>query len=161
MARKDMVVMADIDTTASFADAARIAPRADLPAPTPHMCKAAKVFGNWAARAAGTGFATGALLPWRTDPQALPQLWFELWQMQASVWLRQYQMEENWLQGWFAWAQECSQARGANTMSRLVEQEFDLVGQWHDLLRGQATDVVSLLENLEVNYAYWVTEKVR
>jgi hypothetical protein len=153
--------MADIDTTATLADKTKVACDAQLPWPTPHMCKAAKVFGGWGTRAAGTGIATTVLLPWRIDPQCLPQLWFELWQMQASVWLRQCQLEENWLQRWFAWAQECTQARGANTMSKLVEQEFDLVGQWHEMMSGQATDVVSLLENLDVNYGYWVAEKLR
>ena len=155
--------MADIDTTVnrSPADETKAAAHASLPAAMPHMRKAADVLGNWAARAAGTGFATAALLPWRIDSQSWPQIWQELWQMQDSVWQRQRQLQDNWLQGWLAWSNECTQARGANTLSKLVEQEFDLVAQWQELLSGQATDVVSLLENLEINYAYWVNEKLR
>jgi hypothetical protein len=150
--------MADIDTT-SFP--ATVTKAAAHPAATPHMRKTANVWGNWAARAAGTGFATTALLPWRIDPQSWPQIWGELWQMQDAVWQRQRQLQDNWMQGWRAWSQECTQARGANTMSKLVEHGFDLVAQWQELVGGQATDVVSLLENLEVNYAYWVNEKLR
>jgi hypothetical protein len=145
--------MADIDTTAVSLPVDEAAP--------PIMHKAANVMGSWAARAAGTGFASAALLPWRIDPQSWPQIWQELWQMQASTWQRQRQLQESWRQGWLAWSKECTQARGANTMSKLVEQEFDLVAQLQELLSSQATDVVSLLENLEINYAYWVSEKLR
>jgi len=154
--------MADIDTTAiaSVADATKVAARA-LPPITPLVHKTANVMGNWAARATGTGFATAALLPWRIDPQSWPQIWQELWQMQQAVWRRQSQLQDKWMQGWTAWTNVFTRARGANTMTKLVEQEFDLVAQWHELVSGQATDVVSLLENLEVNYAFWVNEKLR
>jgi hypothetical protein len=157
--------MADIDTTAiaPVAEAAQVAARAAPPAPPPPplMHKSATVMSNWAARAAGTGFATAALLPWRVDPQSWPHMWLELWQMQQAVWRRQSQLQNNWVQDWADWANGFTQARGANTMAKLVEQEFDLVVQWHELVSGQATDVVRLLENLEVNYAFWVDEKLR
>jgi len=125
------------------------------------MHKTANVMGNWAARAAGTGFATAALLPWRIDPQSWPRIWPELWQMQQAVWRRQSQLQDSWMQGWIAWTNEFTQFRGANTMAKLVEQEFDLVAQLQELVSGQTTDVVSLLENLEINYAFWVSEKLR
>jgi hypothetical protein len=153
--------MADIDTTASLADEPRIARRTSPLGATSHMCKATRLLGNWSARAAGTGFAATVLLPLRIKPRSWPDIWFELWQMQNAVWQRQRQLQDDWMQGWLAWANECTQARGANTMSKLVEQEFDLVAQWQELLSDQATDMVSLLENLEVNYAYWVSEKLR
>jgi hypothetical protein len=151
--------MADIETMQ--ADQPKVATKALLPAATPHMRKAADVLGNWAARAAGTGVATAALLPLSIDPRSWPHLWSELWQMQDAVWHRQRQMQDNWLRGWLVWADECTQARGANTMSKLAAQEFDLLAQWQELVSDQATDVVSLLENLEINYAYWVNEKLR
>jgi len=153
--------MADIDKSAMLADWAKVAPQAAPPAATPLMHKATNVMSNWAARAAGTGLATTALLPWRIDPRSWPQIWLELCQMQDAVWQRQCRLQDSWLQGWLDWANEFRQARGANTVSKLVEQEFDLVAQWHELVSGQVTDVVSLLENLEINYAYWVNEKSR
>jgi hypothetical protein len=153
--------MADIDTATILSDAAKVAVRASPPATPPIMHKAANVLGNWAARTAGSGIATAALLPWRIDPQSWPQLWHELWQMQDAVWQRQSRLQDSWMQGWAAWGKEFTQARGANTMAKLVEQEFDLIAQWQQLWRDQVTDGVSLLENLEVNYAYWVHEKLR
>ena len=81
--------------------------------------------------------------------------------MQQAVWRRQSQLQDNWLQGWFAWTNEFTQARGANTMTKLVEQELDLIAQWQELVNKQTTDTVRLLENLEVNYAFWVNEKLR
>jgi hypothetical protein len=152
--------MADIDPTV-LADEAKGAAQASPPAAPPLMHKAASVMGNWAARAAGTGIATTALLPWRIDPQAWPQVWQELWQMQQAVWQRQSQLQNNWLQGWVAWTNAFTQARGANTMAKLVEQELDLVAQWQELVSNQTTDTVRLLENLEINYAYWVNDKLR
>jgi hypothetical protein len=149
--------MADIETTAVSV----LADETTSAALPPHMRKAANLTANWAARAAGTGFATAALLPWRIDPQSWPQIWQELWEMQEAVWQRQRQMQDNWLQGWLNWTTECTQARGANTITRLAEQEFDLIAQWQELVAGQATDVVSLLENLELNYGYWLAEKLR
>lgn len=155
--------MADIDTTVmpALADAATAAAQASPPAATPLMHKAVNVVGNWAARTADTGIATAALLPWCLDPKSWPQIWQELWQMQEAVWRQQSQMQSTWMQGWVALSDEFTQARGANTMTKLVEQQFDLVTQWQTLLRDQSTDVVRLLENLEINYAYWVNEKLR
>jgi thioesterase domain-containing protein len=126
-------------------------------AATPHMQKAATLLSNWAARAAGNGISTTTLLACRMDPQ----MWTELWHMQEAVWRRQCQMQHKWLQSWTAWTNECTQIRGANTMSKLVEQECDLVAQLHELLSDQATDLVTLLENIQVDYAYWVDEKLR
>jgi hypothetical protein len=114
-----------------------------------------------AARSAATSFAVAALLPWRIDPGSWPQIWQELWQMQEAVWQRQSRLQDGWMQGWIAWTNEFTRARGANTMAKLVEQECDLVAQWHELVSGQATDVVGLLENLQINYAFWVNEKLR
>jgi hypothetical protein len=155
--------MADIDSTvnAALADDTKPAGHTARSAAMPHMLKAADLAANWAARSADTGFATAALLPWRIDPHCWPQIWFELWQMQDAVWQRQRQLQNAWMQGWRNWVTECTQARGGNTITRQIAQELNLIAQWHDLLRGQVTDVVSLAENIEINYAYWVAEKLR
>ena len=46
-------------------------------------------------------------------------------------------------------------------MSKLVEQEFNLVGQLVQLLSNQATNLATLQENVEVDYGYWVHEKIK
>lgn len=132
-------------------------PAPTRPSSTHHAQKAATLMSNWAMRSAGNGIATAQLLAFRMDAQT----WSELWHMQVAVWRRQQQLQHNWSRGWAARINECTQVRGANTMSKVVEQEFDLVAQLGELLSDQATDLVTLLENIEVDYAWWVNEKVR
>ena len=76
---------------------------------------------------------TAALLPFTTRLQT----WQELWQMQQAVLQQTQQMQQGWMQGWTAWLGEFGQFKRANTMSKLVEQEFNLLAQLVLLLQGQ------------------------
>jgi hypothetical protein len=121
-----------------------------------HTLKGFNLLSSWAARSASNQIATAKLLASGIDAQT----WNELLQMQEAVWRRQWQLSEDWIRGWTAWTQEFAQIKGANTMSKLVEQEFNMVARLGQLLSDQATDLVALRENIEVDYAYWVNEKV-
>ncbi len=121
----------------------------------PHARKAACLMTNWAGRAVGNGIATARVLALSKDPN----IWDEIWQMQAAVLRRQFQLQNNWMQGWAAWTKEWTQVKGANTMSKLVEQEFDLMARLQQMWSDQATDVVTLLENIDVDYSYWLNGK--
>jgi hypothetical protein len=122
-----------------------------------HARKALALISSWAARAAGNRIATAELLTLRMDPET----WGELWQIQQAAWQRQQQWQNDLWQGLLAWTRECAEIKGANTMSKLVEQEFNLAGQLGDLMRDQATGLVALMENVQVDYAYWVNQKLR
>lgn len=107
------------------------------------------------AKHAQHSMTTAAMLSQLTQPQT----WQELCQIQEAIMQQTYQLQQNWISDWNAWLGEFAQIKQANTMSKLVEQEFNLVGQFVRLLQNQATDWVGLLENVEVNYGYWLSEK--
>jgi len=94
--------------------------------------------------------------------QALnPQTWVELQQLQQAVVQRLQQQNQNWMDGCATLVKEYSQIKQANTMSKLVEQQCNLVAQWGQLLGTQATNLMGLQENIEVDYGYWLSEKVK
>lgn len=95
-------------------------------------------------------------------PQAMnPQTWVELQQLHQAVMQRLQQQNQSWLEGCAALVKEYAQIKNANTMSKLIEQQCNLVGQWGQLLGTQATNLMGLQENIEVDYGYWVSEKVK
>lgn len=112
------------------------------------------LMNGWALRAAGTGMKTVNLAPFSLDAQVLT----ELLQLQYAVVQRLQAQQQEWMQGWAAWLQERAQVRRANTMSKLVEQELDLLVRFGLLLGNQMVDLVTLQENIEVNTSYWVAE---
>lgn len=139
----------------AMAQASR-ATRAATPAPLQQVQSFQILVGQWAARSSGNAATTAALLP-----QSLsPDVWQEMLQMQAAVLGRLQQQQKNWASGLSALALEYQQGKRANTMSKLVEQQFNLVAQFGQLLSKQATDLVGLQENLEVDYGFWVAQKL-
>ena len=87
-------------------------------------------------------------LPWTTLRHLHPPRWSPI------------QQQQDWLRGWAVWNQERASIKGANTVSKLVEQEFNLMAQIGQLLLNQTTNLVALQENVEVAYAYWLNEKL-
>lgn len=121
-----------------------------------HALKRYSLLSRQLTHAASNGLATAALLPFATRPQT----WHELFQLQQAVLQQWQQLQQGWLRGWGAWLQEFARLKRVNTMSKLVEQEFNLAGQFLLLLQGQATDWANLQENVEVNYGYWLHEQL-
>ncbi|WP_051320522.1 hypothetical protein [Cupriavidus sp. amp6] len=110
--------------------------------------------GEWAMRTGGTAAKALTLAPFSFDPQVLS----ELVQLQSAVAQRLQAQQQAWLQQWSGWLQERGQVRRANTVSKLVEQEFDLLARFVLLLSDQMLDLVTLQENVEVNSSYWVQQ---
>lgn len=113
------------------------------------------LLGGWATRAVGNGVAAASLGPFAVDAQA----WTELFQLQAAVIRRLHEQQQQNLLGWAGWLQERARLKRANTMSKLVEQEFDLLARFMMLLSDQAVNLVTLQENVEVNTGYWLGQK--
>jgi hypothetical protein len=133
--------------------------QATLPAASPAALQHAQTFAmlmsQAAARFAGNGAASAALVPLagRADT------WAELFAMQAAVWQRTWQLQQEWLQGWAGWLQEYADLKRANTLSEHLEQQYNLVAQVGSLLKDQAADVLNLQENIQVGYGFWVAQK--
>jgi len=125
------------------------------PAPLLRAQKLHLMLAQFAARGIGHGAATAAVLPLRLDAES----WKELQAMQQSVLQRWQQQQQGWLDGFAALAQEYGQSRQANTLSKYVEQEYNLVAQFGALVADQAAKMAGLLENIQVDYGYWMAQQ--
>jgi len=90
-----------------------------------------------------------------------PRVWSEWLQLQAAVAERLNQQGRDWAKGCAILANDYGQLRHANTMSKLMEKQGNLVSQWMLLVSTQATQLVTLLENVHVDYEYWASLKLQ
>lgn len=90
-----------------------------------------------------------------------PVVWNEWMQLQAAVVQRLQLQNLNWRKGCAILADDYAQLRQANTMSKLMEKQCNLMSQSAQLLTSQATNFVALLENIDVDYGYWASQKQR
>jgi hypothetical protein len=121
-----------------------------------HAVKATTLQTDRAARALGDARATAEVFALGGDPDD----WQELWAMQDAAWKRLRALQSGWIKDWTQWLQYAGQLKGANTMSKLVERESNIGIQLGQLLGAQFTDLVGLQENIEVDYSYWINEKL-
>jgi hypothetical protein len=75
--------------------------------------------------------------------------------LNISAQQRLLQNQQENLQAWGAWLQRIPQIARANTMSKLAEQEMNVLMSAGQLASQQLVDLISLQENLQVNYSYW------
>jgi hypothetical protein len=94
-------------------------------------------------------------LPLQLDADA----WQQLQAIQAAVLQRWQKYQEGWFEGFAALAQEYAQSRHANTLSKYIEQEYNLVAQFNALVADQASKLAGLLENIQVDYGYWMAQQ--
>lgn len=90
-----------------------------------------------------------------------PVVWSEWLQLQAAVMQRLHQQHQDWRKGCAILAEDYAQIQHANTMSKLAEKQSNLVSQWALLLTSQATSLVTLMENVHVDYGYWASQKLQ
>ena len=75
--------------------------------------------------------------------------------LNISAQQRLLQNQQENLQAWGAWLRRIPQIARANTMSKLAEQEMNVMMSAGQLASQQLVDLISLQENLQVNYSYW------
>lgn len=119
--------------------------------------KSNHLINNHAARLLRNGMLTASLSAHIADPE----MWDESMQLQRAVAERLQEQTENWFKGCAILMQDYVQLKQANTMSKLVEKQFNLVTQWSQLISDQTTNMIELLENIEVDYGYWASQKLR
>jgi hypothetical protein len=88
-----------------------------------------------------------------------PTVWSESMHLAAAVAQRLHLQGLNWRKGCTILLDDYAQLRQANTMSKLVEKQCNLTLQFGQLLSSQATNFLSLLENIDVDYGYWASQK--
>lgn len=149
------------ETTASVAVV--IAPAAQQPKPrthappVDHALKAYALQRDRMVRAASAMAASARLFSGGMDAGA----WDELWEMGAEAHRRMAQLQNDAVQDWFAWFRYADQIEGANTMSKLAEREYNVLAQATQLMGEHSTAVMSLMENIEVGFLYWLHEKTK
>ena len=121
-----------------------------------HFKNAGALQQNRAERVLAAATATAKLAALGFDIQTFR----EFLHLQEAAWLRLVELQEGWMEDWCSWLKYADQAKGANTMSKLVERECNSVAQLAQLIGAQATSLVGLQENIEVGYSYWVNEKL-
>lgn len=131
--------------------------------PTPHVLQQAALHGHKAhflmnqmlARSMNNQLTTATVLPLQFDADT----WNDLLAMQTAVVNRLQQQQRDWAQGVTEIMQDYSQIRLANTLSKFVEQEYNLGAQIGALMTSQLSQFVNLMENIQVDYGYWIAQK--
>lgn len=91
----------------------------------------------------------------RLDPDTLQ----ELFDLQSAIADRFREQNDQWVQGLNRIAGEASQLKKTNTVSKFMEQQCNLVGQWVALWLSQSTNLATQMENIQVDVAYWIAQK--
>jgi hypothetical protein len=86
-------------------------------------------------------------------------VWKEVSEIQAAVMQRLQQQQNAWQQGLASVWQEYLQLRQVNTLSKLVEQEYNVGMQLNALCITQAVNLTALMENIQIDMGYWLAQK--
>ncbi len=147
-----------LTVAASGRELASTAPRT-APIPHPalhHALRGVALQSDWAARALCNASATAEVFASGIDAESLE----ELMQMQHAALQRLFTLQSSWLQDWKSWIQYSDLIKGANTTFKFVEREGNIVAQCVQLLSKQSADLIGLQENIDVDYSYWINQKL-
>jgi len=128
-----------------------------VPATIGHAWTTHNLLSRRITRTFNNGLFTAGLAAHLMDPQ----IWSDLLQLQAAVMQRLQQQNRAWLKGCAILMEDYAQIKQANTMSKLVEKQYNLMAQWSLLIGNQATNMIGLQENIEVDYGYWASQKLQ
>ncbi|NRR30207.1 hypothetical protein HSX11_08390 [Oxalobacteraceae bacterium] len=126
------------------------------PAPLAHALTARHLLQRQTARQFHNGLLSAGLAMRLSDPV----VWGEWVQLQSAIVKRLQKQQQDLGKGCAILADDYSQIRQANTMSKLMEKQFNLMSQFGALMSSQATNLMELLENVQVDYGYWASQKV-
>ncbi|WP_085317049.1 hypothetical protein [Derxia lacustris] len=127
-----------------------------LPSPARRAYKFAQMLGQVGARSFQNGVMSASVLPFHADRGT----WAELLQMQTAIAGRLQDQQRLWLEGCSALAAEYEQLQQAKTLSKFVLQEYNVFSQFGALVAAQAASYAELIENVQVNYAYWAEQRL-
>jgi hypothetical protein len=125
--------------------------------PVPHpLASTGKVLAD---RTARTLTAASDMAKLAATPPS-PETVAEFVALQVAVLQRFETMTQGWSKAWHEWFAYATEFKGANTVSKIAEKETNIAGQLTAMIGSQITDLVTLQENVEVNYAYWIQQKL-
>jgi hypothetical protein len=107
-------------------------------------------------RGAGVQVAAAATLPWHAGDVAT---WQEWWALQNAVATRLQAQQQAWVDGCTALWGDYTQLGRANTVAKAMDQEYGIAARFGALVKDQMADFAELVENAQVNWAYWLSRK--
>ncbi|WP_454055937.1 hypothetical protein [Cupriavidus sp. Marseille-Q8015] len=128
---------------------------ASQPCALRHALTLTRLSHGRAARATAAGARAVSLMP-LLDARD----WSGLLRLQEAMCQRLQAQQQDFAREWVAWLHNCARAGRANTMSKQLEQDVDLLGQWVMLWSRQMVDLATLQENFEVNAEYWLEDRL-
>lgn len=123
--------------------------------PIDHALKASMLQAAQLQRLTSAATAAAQLF---TSP-AYSMAWEECWDIGDAARRRLEALQSGWVHNWFTWLEYCSQIEGAGTVSKFSEREVNIVNQALQLVSEQSVDVLTLLENLEIDVLYWLSRR--
>lgn len=87
------------------------------------------------------------------------EIFLERLQFQQAVFNRIFENQKSWFTGIAGIIQEYMGLKEANTLSKHVEQECNIIGQWSALITRQVASWTEMLENFQTDYDYWISQK--
>ena len=147
--------VAHLEKTAEDARTAR-RPAAPLHQPLLRAQKLHWLAQQMAWRGASVQATAAATLPWHAGDVAT---WQEWWALQSAVATRLQAQQQAWVDGCTALWQDYSQLGRVNTVAKAMDQEFGIAARFGALVKDQMADFAELVENAQVNWAYWLSQK--
>jgi hypothetical protein len=77
-----------------------------------------------------------------------PQVWMDLINQQQSILQQLQRQQQDWLHGWFGWMQQLTSPQQTQTVSRLIEQEFDLMTRFVRFMGEQTRNFAQMQEHI-------------
>jgi hypothetical protein len=124
--------------------------------PIQHASTASKVQTDRTARALNAVIGTARLAAEGLDADTID----ELFAFQSAIFERYKALGETWTRNWAAWYDYATHLKGTNTMSKLAERQNNIACRLAQTIGSQIQDLVTLQENVEVNYICWLTRKL-
>lgn len=93
-----------------------------------------------------------------SEPRA--ERFFEAWELAAASAERVQVMQARWMTAWGDWLSYASTLEGADTVPKYVERVGNIALRAQAQVAQQVNDSSNLMENLSVNYAYWLAQQV-
>jgi hypothetical protein len=87
------------------------------------------------------------------------EMFLEGLKFRQAVWNRILENQKSWFTGIADIIQEYKELKDANTLSKHVEQECNVIGQWSALMTRQIADWAEMMENIQTDYDYWISQK--
>ncbi|MBT8155824.1 hypothetical protein KMP13_18550 [Epibacterium ulvae] len=122
-----------------------------------HLVKPCEVQARNGMRAMGTLKDTAQLAAKMDRPGTL----FEAMALFYSASQRGLDLQKQWREDWQAWAEYASKLPGADTTSKLVARQSNIMLQAQAQISEQTTEALELMDNIFVGYSFWVSQQLQ